>query len=196
MVDKTKIDLACGDNKKEGYYGIDVCDLQEVDLVHDLTVYPWPIDDNSVDEIHCSHYMEHIPHVDIKGILKQSESFEDFKEKVTESKDGLINFINEITRILKVGGKATVIAPYYMSIRAFGDPTHTRYIGNLTFLYWNKEWRDNNKLGHYGIDADYDMKLSYAISNELTLKSEALRDQAFQSDWNAIEDIIVEMTKR
>ncbi len=196
MVDKTKIDLACGDSKKEGYYGIDISDLPEVDLVHDLTTYPWPIDDNSVDNINCSHYMEHIPHVDIKGIVKQSDSFEDFKSKLAESKDGFINFINEVYRILKVGAEVTVTTPYYTSVRAFGDPTHTRYIGDFSFLYLNKEWRDQNNLGHYGIVADFDMKLSYHINNELTLKSEELRDEAFKKEWNSINDIIVKMIKR
>jgi len=195
MIDKTKIDLACGSNKKEGYCGIDIADCPGVDIVHDLTQYPWPIEDNSVDLIHCSHYMEHIPHIDIKGIVKQSNSFEEFKEKTIESKDGFINFINELYRILAVGGKATVTVPHYMSVRAFGDPTHTRYIGDFSFLYLNKEWREINKLSHYGIECDFDMKLSYHIDNELTLKSQEIRDEAFQKDWNAINDVIVEMTK-
>jgi predicted SAM-dependent methyltransferase len=196
MVDKTKIDLACGGNKKEGYYGIDISDYFEVDLVHDLTVYPWPIDDNSVEEVYCSHYIEHIPHVDIRGILKQSESFEEFKEKLLESKDGFISFVNELYRILKVGGIATVIVPYYTSVRALGDPTHTRYVGDFSFLYLNKEWRDNNKLDHYGITCDFDMVLSYHIDNDLTLKSQEIREEAFKKDWNAINDLSVKMTKR
>lgn len=196
MVDKTKIDLACGSNKKEGYFGIDIADCLNVDLVHDLTLYPWPIDDNSVDKINCSHYVEHIPHIDIKGILKQSESFEEFKEKIIESKDGFINFMNELYRILKLGGEAIVVVPYYTSVRAFGDPTHIRYVGDFSFLYLNKEWRDQNKLGHYGINCDFDMVLSYHINNDLTLKSQEIREEAFKKDWNAINDLLVKMTKR
>jgi len=195
--DVLKIDLAAGQNKKEDYYGIDISsDIDGIDLVYDLTMYPWPIEDNSVELINCSHYMEHIPHLDIKGILKQSDSFEEFKSNVIKSKDGFINFINELDRILKVGGKATITVPHYMSVRAFGDPTHTRYIGDFSFLYLNKERRDSNKLDHYNITCDFDMKLSYHIDNELTLKSQEVRDEAFRKDWNAINDLIVEMTKR
>ena len=195
MVDKSKIDLGCGQNKKDGYFGIDVADVEGVDLVHDLTVYPWPIDDNSVDKIHCSHYMEHIPHVDVKGIIKQSNSFAEFKEKLIESKDGFITFVNELYRILKIDGVATVIIPHYMSIRAFGDPTHTRYIGDFSFYYLNKEWRDSNELSHYGINCDFDMKLQYFVNNEMTLKSEEVRNKAFQENWNAIDDLKVKMIK-
>jgi len=196
MVNKQKIDLACGNSKKTEFFGIDIADIEGVDLVHDLTVYPWPIKDNSVKEINCSHYVEHIPHLDVKGILQQSESFEEFKSKVIESKDGFINFMNELYRIMELGGKAIITCPHYMSIRAFGDPTHERYIGDFSFLYLNKEWRDNNKLSHYNLTCDFDMKVSYHINNELTLKSQEIREKAFREDWNAVNDIIVEMTKR
>jgi len=196
MANKVKIDLACGSKKKEGYIGVDIANVEGVDIVHDLTQYPWPIEDNSVDNIHCSHYMEHVPHVDIKGILKQSSSFEEFKSKTIESKDGFINFVNEVYRILKIGGTAEVIVPHYMSVRAFGDPTHTRYIGDFSFLYLDKEWRDENNISHYGIECDFEMIASYHIGNELLLKSQEVRDEAFVKEWNAINDLIVKMTKR
>lgn len=203
MVDRNKIDLACGQSKKEGFFGIDVADVPGVDLVHDLTIYPWPIEDNSVDEIHCSHYIEHIKHddvlSDIKKILEETTSFDEFKEKIMgmeKSQDGLIKFMNEVHRILKPNGKATITAPYVTHTRAFGDPTHTRYIHDMSFYYYNKEWRDTNKLDHYGITADFDIKLNYYIDNELTLKSEEIRKNAFLHDWNSISDIIVDLIKK
>lgn len=180
MEKELKLDIACGNNKKEGFTGVDIMETQSVDIVHDLTKYPWPFEDNSVDEIHCSHYIEHVPHV-IEG---------------EDKRDGLIQFMDEIYRILKPGCKATLIAPYYKSERAFGDPTHVRYIGDLSFPYYNKEWRDVNKLSHYNINCDFDIKASYYIDNELTLKSEDVRKKAFREDWNAISDIIVEVIKK
>lgn len=203
MIDKTKIDLACGDNKKEGYFGIDIADTSKVDLVHDLNIYPWPVESNSVEKINCSHYIEHIKHDDtlteIKSILNETNSFDEFKNKVLSLEqplDGVIKFINEVYRILKPGGEVTITAPYAMHSRAFGDPTHTRYIHDMSFSYFNKEWRDLNKLGHYNIEADFDMKFSYFIDESLTLKSEEIRQEAFLKDWNSVLDIIVKMTKR
>ena len=146
-----------------------------------MTKYPWPFEDNSVDEINCSHYIEHIPH-DIKN------------EK--DDRDGLIQFMDEVYRILKPDGKITIIAPYYKNERAFGDPTHVRFIGDLSFPYWSKKWRDDNKLSHYRINCNYDMKLSYYIDNNLVLKSQDVREEAFRTEWNAISDIIIEMTKK
>jgi len=180
MINELKIDLGCGDNKKEGFKGIDIAQTPSTDYVVDLTKYPWNIESNSAQEVHCSHYIEHIPH-DIKN--------------PDDTRDGLIQFMDEVYRILKPGGKFTIVCPYYTSIRAFGDPTHVRYIGEWSFYYFNKEWLEANKLQHYNINSNFDIKYSYYITNELTLKSEEVRNHAFKHDWNAIDDIIVELTK-
>lgn len=197
-----KIDLACGDNKKDGFFGIDKVEIPGVDLVHDLNVYPWPIEDESVDEINCSHFVEHIRHedvlVEIQNILKESESFEDFKEKLSnfeEPADGFIRFMNEVYRILKPDGKITIRVPYVTHVRAFADPTHTRYLHEMSFYYFNKEWRKNNNLSHYDINTDFDISFSYFIDNSLTLKSEEVRNEMFKNNWNAIMDVIVDLKK-
>ena len=187
MIDKTKIDLACGDAKKEGFFGVDIADIEGVDLVHDLTVYPWPIEDNIADEINCSHYIEHIKHdtplTDIKELLNKSTSFDEFKENMLNAErhqDGFIRFMKEVYRILKPGGKVRIIAPYVMHTRAFGDPTHERYIHDMSFAYFNKEWREANKLEHYNIDVDFDIRYSYSIDQDLILKSAEVREEAFK----------------
>lgn len=202
MIDKTKVDLACGDRKKEGYFGIDVVAIEGVDLVHDLNVYPWPLEDNSVDKINCSHYLEHIKHEDytttLKTILKETNSFEEFKEKTLKlenQQDGLIKFMDEIYRILKPGGKATIQVPYLTSTRSFGDPTHVRYMHDVSFYYFSKDWRVTNKIDHYGIKSDFDVLFSYVIDEELLLKSEFVRSKAFKENWNAISDLIVDLIK-
>lgn len=180
MVNEIKIDLACGNNKRENFYGIDIAQTPSTDLVMNLLQFPWDIESNSVEELNCSHFVEHIPH-DIKN--------------PNDSRDGFIQFMDEAYRIMKVGGKATITAPYYTSIRAFGDPTHVRYIGEWSFFYFNQEWLKSNKLEHYNISSNFDIRYSYYITNELTLKSEEVRNEAFKHDWNAIDDIIVELIK-
>lgn len=203
MVDKTKLELACGDRKREGYCGVDVVETPSVDIVHDLTVYPWPFENNSVEEINCEHYVEHIPHVDVisemKSILIECTSFDEFKEKISNLppiQDGFIKFIDECYRILKPGGIVRITAPYVTSApRAFGDPTHKRYIHDWSFYYFNKEWRDANKLSHYGINSNFDIKFSYLIDESLTLKSNEVREEAFKKDWNSVHDIIIELEK-
>jgi len=88
-----RLDLACGNNKLEGYLGVDITlDGTEADVCWDLEKYPWPFESNSVDEIFCRHYIEHI--------------------------SDLIMFMNEVYRILKPNAKVTFVAPYYTSVRA------------------------------------------------------------------------------
>jgi len=205
MINELKLDLACGGNKREGYTGIDIADIKGVDHIVDLQVYPWPIESESAEEVNCSHYIEHIKHdnvaLDLKQVLDKSNSFEEFKENINNQEflapqDGFIQFINEVYRILKPGGKVYLVAPYWSSHRSVGDPTHVRPIADSTFWYVDKPWMTENNLEHYGIKCDFEVKLTYYINNEMTLKSEQVRTRAFMHDLNAIEDIIIELTKR
>src|ERR1700761_8728573 len=60
-----KLSLACGQRKPEGFMGVDIAPAEGVDFVQDLFQFPWTqFADNSVDEIECSHFVEHIPHGD------------------------------------------------------------------------------------------------------------------------------------
>jgi SAM-dependent methyltransferase len=180
MINEPKLDLACGIGKREGFFGIDKLDLPDVDFIWDLEKYPWPIESESADEIFCSHYVEHIPHN---------------VNNPNDNRDGFLQFVDECYRILKPGGKLNVIAPYYASMRAFGDPTHTRYICDLSFNHCNKQWLKQANVPDYGQKANFDIKISYRINNEMALKSDEVRTKAFTKDWNAIEDIIFELSK-
>lgn len=164
-----KLDLACGDNKAAGFVGVDVVKTPSADIVADLTKR-WPWADASVDEVHCAHYVEHVP--------------------------DLIFFMNELGRVLKEGGKATIVAPYYSSIRAWQDPTHVRAIGETSFLYYNKGWRDGNKLSHYPITCDFDFTYGYALDAFWQTRSDEARAFAIRHYWNVVNDVIVTLTKR
>lgn len=180
MIKELKLDLACGNSKRDGCFGIDKEKLPGVDHVMDLQQFPWDIESESVEEIHCSNYLEHIPHN---------------VNNPNDKRDGLIQFMDEAYRILKPGGKLFVQVPYGSSFRAYGDPTHERYLVDMSFYYYNKEWRESQKLTQMGINCNFDCIFSYYISNEMTLKSEEIRNKSFIHDWNAIDDLMVEMTK-
>ena len=46
-----KLDLGCGRSKKAGFIGLDCLVLPGVDIVHDLTKFPYPFEDGLIDEI-------------------------------------------------------------------------------------------------------------------------------------------------
>jgi len=53
-----KLNLGCGETKKPGYVNVDICGVPEV--LYDLSSFPWPWEDNSVDEVYSSHFLEHV----------------------------------------------------------------------------------------------------------------------------------------
>lgn len=56
-----RLNLGCGMNKRPGWVNVDGFDVCKPDMVHDLNAFPYPWDDNSVDEIYMNHVLEHIP---------------------------------------------------------------------------------------------------------------------------------------
>lgn len=164
------LDIACGQNKAPGFFGIDIAKAEAVDMVYDLEKFPWPIPDNSVDQAVCSHYIEH-------------------------TKD-IIKFMNEVWRILKPGATIIIRAPYYNSIRAWQDPTHTRAISEATFLYYNHDWMVANKLDHYGIKADFDFSFGYDLMPDWMMRSDEAKAFAIRHYTNVVADIQVILTKK
>lgn len=121
-----KLDLGCGPNPREGFAGVDRIAFNERIQEFDLR-QPWPWADQSVSEVWCSHFVEHLePH-----------------ERC--------HFFNELYRILKpnrrengrdVEGFATIVVPHWGSCRAYGDPTH-RWppMGEMFWYYLCEDWR-------------------------------------------------------
>jgi predicted SAM-dependent methyltransferase len=170
-----KLDIACGANKKteEGvvWTGIDIAPIEGVDIVHDLNVYPWPIEDNSVDEAWCSHYIEHTP--------------------------DLMKFMNEVHRIMKPGAKVTFISPYYSSVRCWQDPTHLRAISEWTYYYYNAEWRKINKLEHYPITADFNIiQWAHAWNGDYASRSQEAKNFALAHYINVVDDLWAILEKK
>lgn len=171
-----KLDLACGQNPKADFEGVDVCALPGVKHVVDLQRYPWPWPDNSVAELHSSHYIEHIPMEMIDG------------------QDAFFRFFDECYRILVPDGWMTVVCPCARSNRAFQDPTHRRFIVMETFFYLWKPWREQNGLSHYNVKCNFAGDVSpgvdAAIAQELQLRHPGATgpQQRFQESWNVVLD--------
>lgn len=187
------LDLGCGENKATidtllGYglispdqkdmvkiIGVDNQKVAGVDKIHDLTKFPYPFKDNSVDVVHTSHFLEHL--------------------------DGpqRIQFFNEMYRIMKTGGKMMHAHPYYKSSRAVQDPTHKfPPICEESYFYWNKDWREMNKLGHYLGDCDFHVDhIHYTYQDGVwATKNEELRNFAIKHYFNVIADMFVRMIKK
>jgi SAM-dependent methyltransferase len=106
------IDLGCGLQKTPGAIGVDVVPLPGVDVVHDLTRVPYPLPDESADEIRLSHVIEHV--ADPLPILE------------------------EAWRIGRPGAIVRIRTPHYSGVYAWKDPTHKRAFARDSFHYFGE----------------------------------------------------------
>lgn len=106
------LELGCGPNKKKERIGIDKFDSSYVDIVADLEYGLSFFPDDSVDEIHSTHFLEHI------------KNFE--------------NLMREIVRVLKKRGKSYTVVPHFSNSYFFSNPTHKNFFGLYTLYYFTE----------------------------------------------------------
>lgn len=94
----------------KGAIGIDRIALPNVDIVHDLNSFPYPFEDNTFDEIHATHIIEHL--------------------------DSIIKLMEELFRISKPGSKVVIITPHYSDFQSWNDPTHKWHLTTYSFRYF------------------------------------------------------------
>jgi len=110
---KIILDLGCGKTKRQGTIGVDISDRHDADIIHDLNIFPYPFERNSVDKIYIDNCLEHL--------------------------DNPLKVIEETHRILKLNGELNVIVPYFRSRWAFIDPTHKTFYTVNSFAYYDPE---------------------------------------------------------
>jgi hypothetical protein len=167
-----RLDLGCGPNKREGFHGVDARQFDgKVDTVLDLR-QQWPWADDSVDEAHSSHFIEHI------------------------SGQERVHFFNELYRVLRKGAKVTIIVPAWNSERAYGDPTHQwpPFCG-FAFFYLDKGWREANA-PHVGYTCDFEFVGGNSISPQWAVRNQEVQAFAQTHYVNVAQDIHVTLTKR
>ena len=117
-----KLNLGCGNKILDGYLNVDKFDYYNVDKVHDLEKFPYPFDNDTVDEILLSHVLEHIgqdPNI-FNEILK------------------------EFYRVCKNQAVIDIAVPHPRHDDFISDPTHVRPITLLGLSLYdkslNEEW--------------------------------------------------------
>lgn len=96
---------------KEGWVNVDVNPDTGCDVV--AKIPPIPYEDESVDHILASHFVEHV--------------------------EDTIGFFNECWRVLKPSGTMKIYVPYALSHAAFQDPTHIRFFVPESFMYYTQQ---------------------------------------------------------
>ncbi len=102
---KKILDVGCSHHKIPGTVRLDIDPTVHPDILHDLNIFPYPIEDNMFDQIYAKHIIEHL--------------------------NDPIRFMREMCRILKRGGVIFVETPHFSSRIAYSDPTHQNYFSYL-----------------------------------------------------------------
>jgi hypothetical protein len=174
-----KLNLGCGEHHKDGCINVDK--YGNPDVLHDLEAFPWPWEDNSVQEVELNHVLEHLG----------------------ESAAVYFRIIKELYRICKAGARIHIGVPHPRHDDFLNDPTHVRVVtpdGLLLFSKSkNREWVDggyaNSPLGIY-LDVDFEIEsVNYTLdpvwAEKLDKKeiTEEYIDQAFRNFNNVVKEI-------
>lgn len=121
-----RLNLGCGNSPREGWTNVDLTPGDGVDIVCNLDDGALPLPDDSVDESFGSHVLEHLHRP--------------------------LDFMAELWRVTKPGGRVVFQLPYGSSDDAWEDPTHTRpyFIQSAAFFGQPAYWRAD-----YGYTADW-----------------------------------------
>ena len=121
-----KLNLGSGSKILKGYVNVDKFQYYNPDVVHDLEKFPYPFEDNSVDEILLSHVLEHIG----------------------QNPDVFNNIIKELYRICKNNSIVDIRVPHPRHDDFISDPTHVRPITILGLQLYdknlNEKWEKMN----------------------------------------------------
>ena len=110
---KRVLDLGCGNKLRPGAVGIDFNRRTKATIVHNLNVFPYPIEAEVFDEVYLDNVLEHL--------------------------DSVLAVMEEVYRITAPGGLVKVIVPYFRSTWAAIDPTHTHFFTVNSFNYFDPD---------------------------------------------------------
>lgn len=129
-----KINLGAGEHWLEGWDNVDLV-MPTIEMLSggrhvDLSVFPWPFDENSADEMMASHILEHFDKLNGKC------------------------FLAECARILKPGGKLHVAVPdmdIFIDCRNNVNwlPVHGYYWTDFNHFFGGNETEKRPEMRHY-----------------------------------------------
>lgn len=123
------LDLGCGPNPKNPFnaqevFGVDLAKSKDANpniSIADLAIEPIPFQNEIFDFVTAYDLIEHIPRVIYTPQRRQP----------------FIELMNEVYRVLKMGGHFLSLTPSFPHSAAFVDPTHVNIITEDTFpLYF------------------------------------------------------------
>lgn len=127
------ISLGAGMEPEQGdeWVNLDIVDLPEIDVVHNLMQFPWPFDDNSADYIKAKDLIEHMANY------------------TPDNRPAVIAFMEECYRIMKPGATLWIQTPSWDADFLWIDPTHVRGFDIRSFDFFDPDTDFGRSTGFY-----------------------------------------------
>ena len=109
----TGLNIGCGNDIRSGYINLDKVALPGVDVVWDVSQFPYPFENNYFTTILLINVLEHIPDT--------------------------IKVMEELHRICKPGATITIRVPYWNSTQQATDITHVRCFTEFSMDYFDPQ---------------------------------------------------------
>lgn len=106
---KIILNLGCGRTYIKNAINVDFFLKEYCDKVLDLSKFPWPWGNNSIDKVYLLHFIEHF------------------------DSDRVITIFKKVYRILKVNGLLHIRCPHFSSMLSLADTTHKKAFSILSF---------------------------------------------------------------
>lgn len=124
VLNPQRLNVGCGRKIMSGYINLDMVIGPGVDVVANLEKPPLPFDDNIFDKIHAEDVLEHV--------------------------NDIVAVVEELGRILKVGGTLWVRGPHAKyPENCWRDPTHRRMFVETSMDNWDPSTYEGSNYGHY-----------------------------------------------
>ncbi len=118
-----KLNIGSGRDIKPGYINLDIVQLDGVDIVHDLTEFPYPFKDNGFNEISMVSVLEHLPNT--------------------------VKTMEELHRIGRNKCLIHIRVPYWNGSDSFTDPTHVKFFNEKTLNFFDPSTPQCQKRQYY-----------------------------------------------
>ena len=111
LSEKSGLNIGCGSDVRTDFVNLDKVPLPGVDVVWDITQFPYPFEDNRFSSVIMINVLEHLPDP--------------------------IKVLEEICRICKPTASVVIRVPYWNSIEQSTDPTHIQFFNERSLDYFD-----------------------------------------------------------
>jgi SAM-dependent methyltransferase len=154
----TTLDFGCGDNPRNPFagqslFGLDIVGKESPNLNLTKTGLNRSVDFQKV----IIKRGQHLPfNDDFFDAVTLFDVVEHLSREPQDNSNEFIETMNELSRVLKIGGVLLAVTPAYPSPAAFQDPTHINIISESTYTYFVGDKAPAALLG-YGFRGSFEM---------------------------------------